>query len=554
MAPRTNCWSACVAWSVEALLLALLLTWPLRVVADGRKVTVTGSVQSDMLVPQDDAAIGASADGDKFLSNTYADVALSSRWVDAGLRFEYLEHPLPGYEADFKGWGVPNFWAKGKYKNLELTLGTTYDQFGSGFVYRAYEQRSLGVDNSLLGARLVWRTQGFSFKALTGRQRNYWHWNKSWITGADAEVNIDRWVKSLRDRDIHLMLGGSWVNKHEGQEDIMVDATHKLNLPTEVNSWDARTQLQKGGFVLLVEYAHKSQDPSFDNGYVYGPGHVEMVSASYSKRGFSLLAQVKRSQNMSWRSLRSATGTGSMINHLPAFATEHTYALPALYPYATHPSGEWAYHAEAAYTLPKGTLLGGRYGTKLKVNFSHIHSLDEDPADVVMGTDGPQPAFWKWGKDTYYQDLNFTIDKKLSKTVKVTAMYMNQFYNKTAIEGEGGMLHNDIFVADVRWNVARRVTLRCEAQYLSSRDDQGDWWYWLAEVSLAPHWMFTVADLYNSGSTDIHYYQGLVTFNIKSHRLQLGYGRTRAGYNCAGGVCRYVPATRGVTLSYNYNF
>ncbi|WP_456002305.1 DUF6029 family protein, partial [Prevotella sp.] len=24
--------------------------------------------------------------------------------------------------------------------------------------------------------------------------------------------------------------------------------------------------------------------------------------------------------------------------------------------------------------------------------------------------------------------------------------------------------------------------------------------------------------------------------------------------NCSGGVCRYIPATKGLTLSYNYNF
>ena len=45
-----------------------------------------------------------------------------------------------------------------------------------------------------------------------------------------------------------------------------------------------------------------------------------------------------------------------------------------------------------------------------------------------------------------------------------------------------------------------------------------------------------------------------MTFNYKSHRIQAGYGRTRAGYNCSGGVCRYVPAQKGFTISYNYNF
>ncbi len=519
-----------------------------------KKVTVTGSVHSEVLIPQEDEKIGAAKSDDKVLTNTYADVALMSKWVDAGARFEFTEFPLPGFEKDFKGWGLPNFWVKGKLNRVELTLGSTYDQFGSGFIYRTYEQRSLGVDNSLLGARAVWRADGFTLKALTGRQRRYWDWNKAWITGADAEVNLEQWAKPLQAHGAHLMLGASWVNKHEREEDIMSDATHKLKLPTYVNAWDARARYQQGPVSVLLEYAHKSQDPSFDNGYVYGSGHVEMLSASYARSGLSALVQIKRSENMSFRSRRSMTGISSTINHLPAFSMEHTYALAALYPYATNTLGEWAYQAELSYLFKKKTFLGGKYGTKVRLNFSHIHSLKVKEGAKVMGTDGVKTDYWGWGDNTYYQDLNVQIEKKLSRTVKINLMYMNQFYNQTAVEGHGGMVHNDIAVADVRWNMTRRLTLRGELQYLSSKDDQGDWWYGLLELSWAPHWMFSIADMYNSGETNLHYYQGLVTYNVKSHRIQLGYGRTRAGYNCAGGVCRYVPASRGVTLTYNYNF
>ena len=521
---------------------------------DEKKVTVTGSLHSEILIPQEDEKIGAEKPDDKVLTNTYADVALASKWVDAGARFEFLEYPLPGFEKDFKGWGLPNFWAKGKFNRVEVTLGSTYDQFGSGFIYRTYEQRSLGIDHSLLGARVQWRGDGFTVKALTGRQRRYWDWNKAWITGADAEVNLEQWAKPMQAHNAHLMLGLSWVNKHEGQEELMADATHKLNFPEYVNAWDARARYQQGPVSLLLEYAHKSQDPSFDNAYSYGPGHVEMLSASYSRKGLSALVQVKRSENMSFRSRRSMTGISSMINHLPAFSMEHTYALAALYPYATNTQGEWAYQAELSYLFKKGTTLGGKYGTQVRLNFSHIHSLEYKDAITGFGTDGPKTTFWGWGDETYYQDFNIQLEKKLSRAVKLNLMYMNQRYNKTAVEGEGGMVCSNIAVAEVRWNMARKWTLRGELQYLSTRDDQGDWWYGLLELSWAPHWMFTVSDMYNSGETNLHYYQGLVTYNVKSHRIQLGYGRTRAGYNCAGGVCRYVPASRGVTVTYNYNF
>ena len=114
-------------------------------------ITLSGSIQSDVLLPQDDEKIGAKKTGD-LLTNTYVDLQMQSKHVDAGARLEYLEHPLPGFENDFKGWGIPNLWVKGKLGNNELTLGTFYEQFGSGFILRTYEERSLGIDNSLLGS------------------------------------------------------------------------------------------------------------------------------------------------------------------------------------------------------------------------------------------------------------------------------------------------------------------------------------------------------------------------------------------------------------------
>lgn len=523
---------------------------------NGKKITVSGSIQSDILIPQDDDKIGTEETNDWALTNTYADVSVMSKHIDGGARFEFLKHPLPGFEKDFKGWGVPNIYLKAHFKNWNLTLGNFYEQFGSGFILRTYEERSLGVDNSLLGGRLVINPlPGVTIKALSGKQRRYWSYNDAWVSGGDVEFGLDQWFKTMSEHGTYLTLGASWVNKYESDEDIMTDATHKLNLPTYVNAFDIRANLQKGNFNVLAEYAWKTQDPSFDNGYIYRKGKVAMLSATYSKKGMSLLLQAKRSDNMSFRSRRTVTGTSSFINHLPAFTMEHTYALAALYPYATNPDGEWAYQAELGYTFKRHTLLGGKYGTSVKINFSHVHAIDRNEHDNgIMGSDGYGSAFWKWGKQTYYQDLNVQLEKKLSRAFKLSLMYMNQFYNKTIIEGEGGMIHSDIFVAEGKYTVNRKMTLRGELQYLSTADDDGDWLYGLLECSLMPHWMFTISDMYNSGVTNLHYYQGYITFNTGSHRLQLGYGRTRAGFNCSGGVCRYVPASKGVTLSYNYNF
>lgn len=455
-------------------------------------------------------------------------------------------------------------YVKAHFKTWDLTLGNFYEQFGSGFILRTYEERTLGIDNSLLGGRLVVRpVKGVTAKILSGKQRRFWAHNDGWVTGADLELNFDQWFKAFSDKGTYLTLGASWVNKYEKDEDMIIGTSHKLNFPTSVNAFDVRASLQKGGFNILAEYAWKGQDPTFDGHYpyIYRKGNVAMLSASYSKSGLSLLVQAKRSDAMVFRSRRGETSAiASSINHLPAFTMEQTYALAALYPYATQPNGEWAYQAELGYRFKRNTAIGGKYGMNVKVNFSHVHAIDRNnhavnPYDgTFRGTDGYGSAFWKWGDETYYQDFNVQIEKPFSRAFRLNLMYMNQFYNQTIVEGEGGMIHSDIFIADAKYRINRKLTLRGELQYLSTDDDEGDWLYGLLELSFLPHWMFTVADMYNSGETNVHYYQGYVSFNYGSHRVQLGYGRTREGWNCAGGVCRRVPSSRGFTLSYNYNF
>lgn len=530
--------------------------------AQDNKIQLTGSIQSDVLIPQEDEKIGTEDYSEWGLTNTFVELNATSKYVDAGARLEYLDHPLPGFEKDYAGWGVPYFYVKGKYKNAELTLGNFYEQFGSGFILRTYEERSLGIDNSLRGGRLVFKPfKGVTVKALGGQQRRYWDYNESWVMGGDVELNIDQWSKKMQESGTYLTLGASVVDKYEEDEDIMVDATHRLNLPENVFAYDLRANLQTGNWNILAEYAQKQQDPNEWNDYIYRKGYVAMLSTSYSKSGMSMLVQAKRSDNMGYRSMRrlplSAQNT-SYINHLPAFTMDHTYALAAHYPYATYPDGEWAYQAELTYNFKRRTLLGGKYGTKVKVNFSHVHSIEQNPHTLdngmVQGSNGYGSAFWKWGDSKYYQDLNVQVEKKLSKDFKLNLMYMNQYYNKTAVEGHGGMIHSDIFVAEGKYKLSNKLTLRGEAQYLSTKDDLGDWAFGLLELSFLPNWMFTVSDEWNCGETDLHYYNASVTFTKNAHRLQLGYARTREGFNCSGGVCRWIPASKGVTLSYNYNF
>lgn len=135
----------------------------------------------------------------------------------------------------------------------------------------------------------------------------------------------------------------------------------------------------------------------------------------------------------------------------------------------------------------------------------------------------------------------------------MNVMYMFERYNKTAIEGEGGTINAHIAVLEAKGKCSDVVTLRGELQYLATQQDKGDWLYGLAEVSILPYLMISASDQWNIPNRD-HYYMFTVTGNYRNNRLMLGYGRTREGFNCSGGVCRFMPATRGFQLVYNYNF
>ena len=89
---------------------------------DDDVVNVTGSIQSDILFPQADATIGAEDYPEAALTNSFAEVNVTSKHGDAGARFEYLEHPLPGFEPDYKGYGVPFFYVRGHWDKFEMTL------------------------------------------------------------------------------------------------------------------------------------------------------------------------------------------------------------------------------------------------------------------------------------------------------------------------------------------------------------------------------------------------------------------------------------------------
>ena len=526
---------------------------------------VTGNVQIDGQMSHADSVIGATDVPQRLLMNARADILYTNGDFSAGLRFEAYQDPLLGFDAEYKGQGLANYFVKYNGSKLTLTAGNYYEQFGNGLILRTYEDRYLGLDNSLLGVNVQYRPiDGVTLKALAGKQRYYWSYGDGLVRGVDGEVNLNSILKPMSDSKLRVTLGAGFVSKYEEDGNLTADDPQQLlNLPLNVGAGAVRGDISYGHWSLNAEYAMKGQDPSALNNYTYRTGNAAVLNLNYSQRGFSAGLQAKRVENMGFKSMRSQTGEMLYINYLPAITKNHTYAFLAMYPYATQVMGEQGLQADVMYKIKKGTLLGGQYGTDLHLNSSVVVGLDTTVTGG-KGTDGytVNPGLGP----LYYGDASLEVAKKLSKSVKLTATYAYQVFNPVVENESGDLHHNNILIADLSWKVNKKHSLRFEAEWLGSdsyynkaeeeHTDRraGDWIMGLVEWNIGRNFFVSLSDQYAYQDGIGNYYNLSLGYTHGATRLQVGYGKQREGMLCIGGVCRLVPASNGLTFSLTTSF
>jgi hypothetical protein len=527
---------------------------------------VTGNFQLDAQVYKADSAIGAYEVEEKMRMNAFANLLYSNGNFNAGLRFETYLNPILGYDPRYKGSGVPYWFGSWKNEQFEITVGNFYEQFGSGMVLRSYEERNLGYDNAFKGARVRFSPySGVTLKGLIGTQRFFWEQGPGIVRGLDGEFALNDMFDKKGKCKTRVTLGGSFVSKYQPLEEIVVNDTSQLILPANVASWAARFNINRGGFNLDGEYADKLNDPSSVNNFIYKNGQSMLVQASYSMKRFGVIVSGKRTDNMSFKSKRTETGNSLDINYLPALTRQHAYSLSAMYPYATQPNGEMALQGQINYKIKKESLIGGKYGTDIALNYSRITSIKREEADgestfLQSGTLGYKSPFLAFGDDLYFQDLNVEIQRKFSSSYKLLISYMYLNYNIDVIEGHPGepMVKAHILIADMTFKFNQTNALKIELQQLYTKQDEGDWLQFMAEFTVAPKWFFTVSDQYNYGNPDqdrrFHYPTLAMGYTQGSNRLSLTYGKQREGIVCVGGVCRNVPASNGLTITLTSSF
>jgi hypothetical protein len=543
---------------------------------------ITGNLENTFQYLNEDTLIEAQQPASKGLLNSYMNVFYTQGNFKAGMRFESYLPRIQGYPSTFDGTGIGMRYIGYSSDFIDVTMGSIYEQFGNGLSLRAYEDRNLGYDNMIDGARVILRPKsGITLKGVYGYQRYAFLGGRivhsdGLVRGLDGEVHLNELLKGMKDSKLDVTVGASFVSKYQKQGNSL------LTLPENVGAYGGRFKMRYGRFVLDGEYIQKEQDPSEDNKYIYNYGHAAVVNLGYSQKGLGILVSGKSVDNMSYRSDRTKQLQNVLINYLPSLNKTHSYNLVAsLYPYATQPVGETAFQTEVMYTIKKGSKLGGKYGTSINANFSSAFRPVQDmsginPLDSTGVTYHSRP--FDKSDSIYWRDINVNITRKFSKYFNVILSYYNLTLNNdvATVTKEKGLIRANIGVLEMGYKFKNKQSIRTEFQALfvpnkdslgnfvpngtegSHKIDKGDWATVIVEYTITSHWFVSVMDQYNYGnpykSHRAHHPYASVGFIKDATRMTVSYGRQRAGLFCVGGVCRPVPASNGLTFSLTHSF
>lgn len=489
---------------------------------------LSGALESNLGFYMKDTKLGITPN-EQFGTNTYLSLGYAVKKFRLGLQYELYEPALVGYPSQLDGNKLIQGYGEYVSGELSVRLGNIYEQFGSGLSFRSYEERSLGINNSILGGNIRWNPVSWlKLKGFAGMPRKYMKYADVLVAGADGELDISGLCESPA---CFFSLGGSFVWRKDYEAD---------EYPGIVRICSGRGNFSYGVFSVGGEYTHKSSSLGYGQipGYFSESGSALLCNLGVDMEGMGVSAEFRRLENMEFRVDNVATPSTVNLNYVPALTRQHKYTLPALYPYTVLQNGEIGGQADFFGELnwgerPLKISLNGAYYNRLKVE-----NILEDLAVA---------------ENSMFRELGLELERKWKGDVKTIFSWVMQHISETALEGFGDrMIKSQVMVGDILYRMTPRQSVRLELQHMwsSGLADEG-WVFGLAEYGFAPHWMLNVSDLYNynTSGTSVHYYTVGGSFTSGAFRVSLSYGRNRAGMQCVGGICRYVPDYTGFNCS-----
>lgn len=518
-----------------------------------------GGLESNSQWLLDDEDFGYKAPKEQFRSNNYLQLNYSLGNFTAGLQYEsYLPKALEGYSPTWDGHnGIGTYYLNFKNETLDVTAGYFYEQFGSGLIFRTWEDRQLGINNALKGVRVKFSpTSTFDLTGVYGQTRNGFDVSEGVIQGLDANLDLSE----LMNVDaVDFKFGASYVGRYQ-------DNASNDTIPLNVNAYGGRLDFVANNFYGGIEAITKDPDVLINEEVVTSPqlfdGTALLVNLGYAQKGLGINTTFRRLENFAFYSDRYAEGNQfneQVLNYVPAITKQHDYLLSNIYVYNSQPrllfstneqrAGEVGTQVDVYYSFDRETALG-KVGTKLAGNFSYWAGLDTD----FNKTDQNYDVKFIGKGDRYFRDLNIEIKNRWTSKWSTVASYQDVIIDKSVskggILGQQGDIRAQIAVVEATRRFTGAKALRMELQHLWTADDDKNWAASVLEYNFNSSIGVYVADSWNyGGENKDHFYNIGGSYSKGRARFALNYGRQRGGLICVGGVCREVPESSGVTAN-----
>ena len=317
----------------------------------------------------DDNKTGTSLSSNKFRSNNYLKVDYSTSKFLFGIQLEgYESKALLNYSTNLDQTNFSSYYAGFKSDLLEVRLGYFYEQFGSGLILRSWEDRQLGINNSLRGIKVKFQPKSYlEIISFYAKQKEGFHVSDGNIFGLNKEININ---EILNTNQFSFNLGFSYVGR--SQTNSVLPENKNLDLNDLTHSFSGRLDYSKGNIISGIEYIHKSSDAIYGFNQIMNvkSGGALLINLGYNKRGLGTNITLRRVENMSLYSDREATGNihnDNIINYVPALTKQHDYLLTNIYVYQSQPLvsltqnpkvGEIGGQFDIFYKVKKNSLFG----------------------------------------------------------------------------------------------------------------------------------------------------------------------------------------------------
>ena len=526
---------------------------------------LTTSLESNSQWYIDDEKIKLSPEDakERLRSNNYLRLDYYTGNWSFGTQIESYEPiSLLNYNPELEGTNIGTVYAKYKFEkiNLEITAGHFYEQFGSGLVFRTWENRQLGINNAMFGGRIKYKPiQPIELTILGGKQRIGMGFDLS--EGVIYAANLETDISSLFKIKNHALgIGLSYVGRYEEDK--------YPRSPDLLSTYSGRVSYGVGNFYAEAEYVKKDKDLLVEVGSVIEkvkePGDALRLNLGYTEKGLGIDVNLRRIENLWLYSQQNLAGndyTQGTLNYIPALTKQYDYSLQNIYVYQAQPqliyfgkfkAGEIGGQIDLFYEFKRKTALGGKYGTKLAFNTSHFWGLK---AEKEAGNTYNSTYFATGEK--YYSDYGLELRKKWSKNWSSIFMYLNQYYN-TILEDRDEIVNAHTLAAESTYKLGGGKSVRLELQHQWADAYHKNWVGAMVEYNINYNWSVFVFDMYNYGNTDenkrIHYYNAGISYTKKSTRIAVQYGRQRGGLLCVGGICRMVSEAAGLTVNITTSF